>query len=179
MNNKMLKIASVLAKIGEILGWIADGVMVLLAIATLFFKDSLYQMLINGMDDGSLTVTGFDVSVLDYNDPFSTVALFIAFLAGVVSCGFTAMIFRNIWLITKSEKPFCKDTIRLVTEIGYFAISIPFIDIVFSVVLQLISHSSIEVSVDLTTVIYGFVVLCLAQFFKYGAELEKDVDGLV
>ena len=34
-------------------------------------------------------------------------------------------------------------------------------------------------SVGLADITYGLVVLCLSQYFAYGAKLEKDVEGLL
>ena len=31
----------------------------------------------------------------------------------------------------------------------------------------------------ITSIFMGIIVLCLTQFFVHGAELEKDVDGLL
>ena len=36
-----------------------------------------------------------------------------------------------------------------------------------------------EIIGELTGVFMGLVVLCLAQYFAYGAQLQEDVDGLV
>ena len=38
---------------------------------------------------------------------------------------------------------------------------------------------AVENSMDMNGVFMGIVVLCLTQFFVHGAELEKDVDGLL
>ncbi len=93
--------------------------------------------------------------------------------------GLGAMICRNINQIFKAELPFCTDNIRRVREIGIFAIAIPVTQIVISIVIGLISANTIEVSVDASTIFFGLVVLCLSQFFHYGTNLEKDVDGLL
>jgi hypothetical protein len=37
----------------------------------------------------------------------------------------------------------------------------------------------VETSVNMSGIFMGIIVLCLTQFFVHGAELEKDVDGLL
>ena len=38
---------------------------------------------------------------------------------------------------------------------------------------------AVETSINFYGFFMGIVVLCLTQFFIHGAELEKDVDGLL
>lgn len=48
------------------------------------------------------------------------------------------------------------------------------------VVVDLVVGSrKVEFFVNMQPIAFGLVVLCLAQFFAYGAELEHDVDGLL
>ena len=43
----------------------------------------------------------------------------------------------------------------------------------------IIGVDAVENSMDMNGVFMGIVVICLTQFFVHGAELEKDVDGLL
>ena len=35
------------------------------------------------------------------------------------------------------------------------------------------------ISIDMGGIFMGIIVLCLTQYFVHGADLEKDVDGLL
>ena len=179
MNKKMITTTAVIAKIFEILLWIGDALMIIACIATLAAGEYIENLLKAGIDDGSLTVTGFDINVIAIDGSFSTIAILFAFIAGIFGMGFGAMICRNINQIFKAEMPFCSNNIRRVREIGIFAISIPLAQIILSIIIGLIGSNTLEVSVDATTIFFGLVVLCLSQFFCYGTNLENDVDGLL
>lgn len=179
MSKKLINITAVLAKIFEILLWLGDTLMIVAYIVTMAAGEFIENILKFRIDDGSFTVTGFDINVISADGSFNTLAILFAFIAGIVSMGLCAMICRNINQIFKAELPFCTDNIRRVREIGIFAIAIPVTQIVISIVIGLISTNTIEVSVDASTIFFGLVVLCLSQFFHYGANLEKDVDGLL
>lgn len=180
MNMKLIKITTTLAKICEILLWIANGAMVISLFICLFAKDMIEATLMESLDDGTISVSGFETQLIDSTGSINRFALACALIAGIVAISLTAMIFRNITLIFKSESPFCKDNIRMVQEIGIFAISIPAVQVILSILVTLaIGHEYSEVAVDFKTVVFGFVILCLSQYFRYGATLEKDMDGLV
>ena len=68
----------------------------------------------------------------------------------------------------------------MMREIGYFSIAVPVIGLIMSVFVRLVTGvETAEVSIDTTGIFMGIIVLCLTQFFIHGAELEKDVDGLL
>ena len=104
-------------------------------------------------------------------------------IGAVLILAVMAMVFRNLHLIfKKSERgaAFQKDTIRMMGEIGYFSIAVPVIGLMMSVLVRLVAGlEAVEVSVDVAGIFMGIIVLCLTQFFIHGAELEKDVDGLL
>ena len=65
-------------------------------------------------------------------------------------------------------------------EIGVFAIAVPVIGLMMSVIIRLvIGVEAVETSIDMSGLFMGIIVLCLTQFFVHGAELEEDVDGLL
>ena len=103
--------------------------------------------------------------------------------AAVVLPSLMAMIFRNLYLIIKrseSSTVFQADNIRMLREIGIFAISIPLAGLALSIVCRLIlGTDTVETSVRLYGFSMGLVILCLTQFFARGVELEQDVEGLV
>ena len=100
------------------------------------------------------------------------------------------MIFRNVYLIlktaqgktwfSKGDTPFQKDIVRMLREIGIFLLSSCAVDLFWSIGLRMIlGVDQVELSVGLTRIILGMMVLCLSQFFDYGAHLQEDVDGLL
>lgn len=179
MNMKLMKVTTVFAKIVEIGLWMSDAALVLFLIGSIFFKDMIKESFMKGLDDGTFEIAGFETKLIDSTGSINTAALLFAIIAGIVAVGFTAMIFRNITLIFKSETPFCADNVRMVREIGIFAICIPAFQIILSIATTIALHAYAEIAVDLKTVLFGFVVLCLSQYFQYGASLEKDMDGLI
>jgi len=53
-------------------------------------------------------------------------------------------------------------------------------ELIVSLVLRIIIPPEMcEISVNFSSVVMGLVVLCLSQYFAYGAQLQEDVDGLV
>ena len=68
----------------------------------------------------------------------------------------------------------------MLREIGIFSISIPVVGLIMSIIIRLIvGVEAAETSVNLSGFIMGIIVLCLTQYFTHGADIEKDVDGLV
>ena len=104
-------------------------------------------------------------------------------IGAVMILAVMAMVFRNLHLIFKKSEnttPFHKDSIRKMREIGIFAIAVPVIGLIMSVIIRLvIGVEAVETSMDMSGIFMGLIVLCLTQFFIHGAELEEDVDGLL
>ncbi len=93
----------------------------------------------------------------------------------------TALMFRNVNLIfktTNQESPFAAVNVKRVQQIGYIAISLPIVKLVANVIAGLFIQDTV-ISVELSEVLFGLIILCLAQYFAYGASLEKDVNGLL
>ena len=110
-------------------------------------------------------------------------ALFLFGIGAVIILSLMAMVFRNLNLIIKKSEgstPFQADNIRMLKEIGIFSFSIPLVGLIMSIVCRLIlGVDAVETSINFYGFFMGIVVLCLTQFFIHGAELEKDVDGLL
>ena len=104
-------------------------------------------------------------------------------IGAVIILSVMAMVFRNLHLIFKRSEnasPFQKDNIRMMKEIGIFAIAVPVIGLVMSSIVRLVTGvETAEISVNMGGIFMGIIILCLTQFFVHGAELEKDVDGLL
>ena len=108
---------------------------------------------------------------------------FLFGIGATVILGLMAMVFRNLSLIFKRSEnntPFQKDNVRMMKEIGIFSIAVPVVGFVMSVIARIvIGAEAAEISINQSGIFMGIIVLCLTQFFAYGTELEKDVDGLL
>ena len=114
---------------------------------------------------------------------FDMTVLFLFGIGAVMLLSLMAMVFRNINLIIKKSEdstPFQADNIRMLKEIGIYAIAIPVISLIMSVVCRVVlGIDAVETSVNVYGFSMGVIILCLTQFFIYGARLENDVDGLL
>lgn len=183
--NKLNKIAKSITKILEIVHWVAAGLMV----ATAICSAAASQWLGHFIDTNALgqeaeaSVYGFEVALANSSGEVNTTTLLLFAIGSVLIYSLVAMIFRNIYLIikkTESTTPFNKDNIRMLKEIGIFSIAIPMIGLIMSAIIRLvIGVDATEASINLDNFVMGIIVLCLTQVFVYGAELEKDTDGLL
>lgn len=183
--NFILNATLVLTKVFELLHWFGAFSMLALAIATFAARPWL-QSTLDGLapDFGpELSSYGFEMTVIGSNGQVSMTAILLFALAALMIFSFMAMVFRNIYLITRKSKdstPFQPDNIRMLKEIGIFAISVPVVGLAMSIIARLVlGVDAVETSVNLYGFSMGLIVLCLTQFFIHGAELEKDVDGLL
>lgn len=133
-----------------------------------------------------LAVYGFELNAPVTNGNIDMAYFLLFGITTIILLSVMAMIFRNLHLIFKKSEnasPFQKDNVRMMKEIGYFSISIPviglFMSFVCGLVLHLLGAEVVETSVNMSGIFMGIIVLCLTQFFVHGAELEKDVDGLL
>ncbi len=190
--NTLNQIALVIAKITEICHWFGVICMILLLGCSLFAKDWLSNILNQNIQTIGYTLTtyGFEISILQPNGTIHLTAITLFAIGAIMILSLFAMIFRNAYLILKTAKgktwfskgatPFQPDIIRMLREIGIFLILVPIIGCLMSIIAQAIIGVEIaEISVNLENIIIGLLILCLSQFFAYGAELQKDVDGLV
>ena len=68
----------------------------------------------------------------------------------------------------------------MMKEIGIFSIAVPVIGFIMSIIVRLVTGvETAEISIDMGGIFMGIIVLCLTQYFVHGADLEKDVDGLL
>lgn len=179
------KAVKVIAKILEIVHWVGAGLMAAAAICSA----TASKWLSNSIDTNALgneteaSVYGFEVDMVDSAGKVNATTLMLFAIGSILIFALVAMIFRNIYLIIKkseSTTPFNKDNVRMTREIGIFSIGIPVIGLIMSTIIRLaVGVDATEISVNLDGFVMGIIVLCLTQFFAYGAELEKDVDGLL
>ena len=179
------KVVKILAKVLEIVHWVGAGLMVAVAICSKAAPQWLGSFIdINSLENGAeASAYGFEVGVTNSVGEVNLTTLMLFAIGSVIIFALVAMIFRNIHLIIKkseSETPFNKDNTRMVREIGIFSIGIPVVGLIMSTIIRLvIGVDATEISVSSYGFVMGIIVLCLTQFFAYGAELEKDVDGLL
>lgn len=179
------KVVRIIAKILEVSHWVAAGLMAAVAICSATASQYLGNLIdMNSVEKGAeISAYGFEVTVANSAGEINKTTLMLFAIGAVIIFALVAMIFRNIYLIikrTESGSPFQKDNIRMLKEIGIFSIAIPIIGLIMSAIIRLaVGVDATEMSVNLDGFVMGIIVLCLMQYFTYGASLEKDVDGLL
>lgn len=185
---KLNTYALVVSKILEVLHWLGVASMVLLLVCSVSIRDKVASLLARGVasQGTSLTTYGFELEVAGTNGTIHMSGLILFTIAAIVILSLMAMVFRNVYLILKTYKkshwqsPFQPNIIRMLREIGIFSISVPVVGFLFGTVARLIiGPDATEIYLNVDGLVMGLLVLCLTQVFTYGAELQKDVDGLV
>lgn len=177
-------------KVLEVLLWIGEAGMVVVLGCFLFMGDKMVSGMEKLLDSGNLNVSGMELTLINGDGSVSKAACIAAFISMIIMISFVAMIFRNTYLIYKTSEgatkysvgatPFQPENVRMIKEIGIFAIAIPVVELIASIVNTLIiSPQFAEVSVSVTSVLFGFILLSLSQYFAYGAKLQEEVDGLL
>ena len=180
------KLAKIITKILEVFHWVGAGLMVVATVCSVIATEKIGYFV--GLDikeccGTNQVVYGFEVNA-SYVDGSIDMTTFLLFgIGAVIILILMAMVFRNVHLIFKKSEngtPFQKDNIRMLKEIGIFSITVPVIGLVMSVIIRLvIGVDAVEININQSGLFMGIIVLCLTQYFIYGAELEKDVDGLL
>ena len=180
------KIGTVITKIMEVFHWVGTALMLAATICSVAAPQWVDKFV--GLDGkeccgANLEVYGFEVNAPFANGKVDMKYLLLFGIGAVLILFVMAMIFRNLYLIFKNyekESVFKKDNIRLMKEIGIFAIAVPVIGLIMSGIIRLIlGAEAVEISIDMGGIFMGIIILCLTQFFVHGARLEKDVDGLL
>lgn len=179
---KLNKLAKIVTKVLEVFHWVGAALMLAATVCSVAAPKWLGYFV--GIDaKEQLSVYGFEVYATVTNGNMDMKTFFLFGIGAFIILTLMAMVFRNLYLIFKrseNDTPFQKDNIRMLKEIGIFSISIPIIGLVMSTIIRLvIGVDAVEISVNQSGVVMGIIVLCLTQFFRYGAELEKDVGGLL
>lgn len=91
-----------------------------------------------------------------------------------------ALIFSNIAKVfsTGKKSPFSEENVNRIKNVGYFALAMPIANLIIPTI-GLLFKANAFVGFQLSDFLFGFIALCLSQFFAYGASLEKDVEGLL
>ena len=180
------KLGKVLTKILEVFQWVGAALMLAATVCSVAAPDLVkYFVSFDAKEccGANLTVYGFEVNAPVVNGVVDLSSFVIFGIGAVIILVAMAMIFRNLHLIFKkseNDTPFQKDNVRLVREIGIFTIAIPVIGFIVSVIARLVTGvETAEISIDMSGILMGIIVLCLSQFFAHGVALENDVDGLL
>lgn len=194
-NSILYKVTLVLAKIAEILHWGLAGVMLICMVcAIIWSKPNLeaigYSPLLlcygpevmNSGVGASLSCYGFEMT----NGGTGMLVCFM--LGSMVILSLMAMVFRNVYLILKTaqgktwfakgDTPFQQNIVRMLREIGVFLVIISLASLVSTVIVDLLG-GEIAGGFNYLSGFMGLVFICISQFFNYGKNLEKDLDGLV
>ena len=182
-NSGLRNLTAVLSKIIEVIGWFCAGLLVVTSIVLTISRNYVTEAYTQGvMSGGSVTVNGADTTE-QFMESVGNGTVALELLPYVVLLIFTALIFRNIYMVfrkSNTASPFSAENIKRIKNIGYLAIALPIAKMVMQLITTLLKGSTdVMLSVSLSEFVFGLVALVLAQYFAYGAELERDVDGLL
>lgn len=180
------KLGKIITKILEVFHWVGVVLMIAATVCSVVAPNWVgYFVSFDAKDccGANLEVYGFEVNAPVINGSVDMTSFMLFGIGAFIILSVMAMVFRNLHLIFKKSEnvsPFQKDNIRMMKEIGLFAISVPVIGLVMSTIIRLVNGvETAEISVNMSGIFMGIIILCLTQFFVHGAELEKDVDGLL
>jgi len=180
------RLGKIITEILEIFHWVGAALMLAAVVCSVAAPDLVKYFV--GIDakeccGANLEVYGFEVNAPVVNGAVDMSVFSIFGVGAIVIFVAMAMIFRNLHLIFKKSEnatPFQSDNVRLVREIGILAIAIPVIGFIVSIIARLVAGpEAAEISIDMSGILMGIIVLCLSQFFAHGVALENDVDGLL
>jgi len=183
---KISKLGKVITKILEVFHWVGAALMTAATVCSMVAPGWVKYFV--GFDakeccGANLEVYGFEVNAPVVNGSADMTSFMLFGIGGIIILVVMAMVFRNLYLIFKKSEnatPFQKDNVRMMREIGIFSIAVPVVGFIMSVIIRLVTGvETAELSIDMSGIFMGIIVLCLTQFFAHGAELEKDVDGLL
>lgn len=180
------KLGTVVTKILEVFHWVGAALMAAAAVCSVAAPSRVgYFVGFDAKDccGANLEVYGFEINAPVVNGTTDMTCFMLFGIGAIIILAVMAMVFRNLNLIFKKSKdatPFHRDNIRMMREIGIFAIAVPVVGFIMSVIVRLVTGAeTAEISIDTAGIFMGVIVLCLTQFFVHGAELEQDVDGLL
>lgn len=184
----LLKVSVVLSKIMEVANWVLDAALIIGII--LFAVSGTVPFVIEGNVGDVLSIYGYEVQVVGPDGMVFGAVYVLTMVCGVIVASLVAMVFRNIYLIcrlaqgqtshAKGATPFQPDNVRMVREIGIFAIAIPVVQLIFDIIIRLVAGADWSTSgIGVEGFVFGVAMLCLSQVFAYGMQLQRDADGLI
>lgn len=185
-NKFIAGMAKAVTKIVEVFHWVAVVLMIAATVCSAVAPSAVNYFV--GFDakescGADLSVYGFEINAAVTDGQIDMRTFLMFGISAVLILSLMAMIYRNLHLIIKKSEdtsPFQTDNVRMFREIGIFAISVPVIGFIMSVISRIVLGVDMaEISVSYSGFVIGIVVLCITQFFAQGIELEQDVDGLL
>ena len=176
--SKLRNFTAVFAKVMEVIAWVGTGAIVLSGIAIAALKDQILKAYTEA-SSFQFTTTGINPGTIDVNTFFPVMIALLIY--GLVVGVLLIIMFRNVNLIfktTNTASPFDISNVSRIKNIGYIALALPVCKIIANIALGFISKD-FTIGVEASEVLFGLIILCLAQYFAYGASLEKDVEGLL
>ncbi|MCB6416379.1 hypothetical protein LI221_15175 [Faecalimonas umbilicata] len=182
---KYRKYVAVVIKIFEIFQWVAALMLFVLIGAVGMFRVQLNGNVLGlNQNGGQISAHGSSVMLLE-PDGMVNMKVFVAVLIiAMVSCILTAMIYHNIYLIVQTTRrveypqkevtPFIDVNVKRVRNIGVYCMLIPIVECIVSVAARMVFKiEGIELGINIAGIVAGMIVLCLADVFTYGVELQK------
>ena len=184
-DSKLRKVTAVLSKLIEVVSWFGAAMMVVAAVLLTVFKSDIMDAYAKGIIStnnisANGTINNSPEWIMEAIGHGGSVFVFIPL---AIMCVLSALIFRNVYIIftaSNMASPFSMENVKRIRNIGFYTIAIPVCKVIGGLVCFIVMKSGdYSLSVELSEVVFGLVALCLAQYFAYGAELQKDVDGLL
>ena len=204
-NKKLIKRASVVAWFLELLYWANTAAYFCWLLGVWYYSPDWHSGLF-AVTEGVLISFGYPIQDISTAVPIFVVAM----VKGMLVSGLMSLIFHNIRRIfdvstgvdwdSIAPTPFQPANVKLLRQVGFYAIAIPLVKF-FSHWLAQIIHASEQIpefniitfftttimfphklpipSISLEEIFMGVAIFCLAQIFAYGVELQTDVDGLL
>lgn len=179
------KAATIITKILEVFHWVGTALMAAATVCSVAAPQLLkYLVSIDAKEccGAELSIYGFEVHAPMVNGSVDMTIFLLFGIGATIIFVLMALVFRNVYLVFKESEnatPFQKENVCRLRKIGIFSIAVPIVGFIMSIIVRLVAGDVVEVSVGQSGIFMGIVVLCLTQYFSYGAALEEDVDGLV
>ena len=169
----LLEIIYCIGAAGMLLG------LVLFALIPLAPDSQMFEV----MAGDEMTVQGFSIVISNSDGQIIRPSVLIFFSTAAVTLALMAWIFRSVNLILRtaqSKNPFQKENVRRIRKIGIFFLGIASVQLTASDLAVLFLGPEVaEIGVNMGSVVTGILMLCLAQAFTLGVQMQDDIDGLV
>ena len=154
--NRLIQGTQWLCAIIQWLYWLMSALLIV------FFFISIFSF--STIASWTETYTTLSINELSIENMETASVFRLVLLSGILTFPLMAMVFRN--------------AVRMIREMGIFLISIPFIELLISIAIELV-HSVPEMSVSFTPIPIGLLLIVLSIYFQDGVNLQNDVDGLI
>ena len=178
---KTTKLNTITVTLSKIIAGISCGGAALTAIGTVLvgiYGNVISEYLTKEIESGSLSINYQTAFIRNGAVSASSFVFYMILLT--VDLILNALIFSNIAKVfsTGKKSPFSEENVKRIKNVGYFALAMPIANLIIPTI-GLLFKANAYVGFQLSDFLFGFVALCLSQFFAYGASLEKDVEGLL